>query len=85
MFLEQYSDFDAKNFMSTFKENEMNGFDVFIMQSQTNVELALSCFQKSYDKYIDDTLANLKLNEGDFTDVDWKYYIEPYCKREMWD
>lgn len=77
--------FDVSKFGSSFRENELNGFDVFIMQSQTNVDLALKYFQNSYDEYIDDTLENLKLDEGDFTDVDWNYYIKPYCKRNIWD
>lgn len=83
-FLKQYKDFNAKKFMSTFETGKLNGFDAFINQSQTNVELALKYFNNCYDEYIDDTLANLGLDEGDFTDVDWKYYIEPYCKKDIW-
>ena len=77
--------FNVNKIGSSFKENEINGYDVFIVQSQTNVDLALNYFKNSYDEYIDDTLANLRLNEGDFTDTDWKYYIKPYCKRNIWD
>ena len=75
--------FDVSKIGSSFKEDKINGYDVFLVQSQINVDLALKYFQNSYDEYIDDILADLKLDEGDFTDTDWKYYIEPYCRKDI--
>lgn len=78
----QYRDFDAKNIFKTFNSHpayngKLNGLDVFIMQSDENLQKVLYTAE-DYMRYTDDradamdfALKLHRLNETlDFTDLD---------------
>ncbi len=44
-------------------------FNLFIMQSEQNLEDFMKLLNKGYNKQ--QALAQLKLNKSDFTDIDW--------------
>ena len=80
----QYKDFDAKNIFKTFNshpayDGRLNGLDVFIMQSDENLQKVLYTAE-DYIQYTDDradaidfALKLHRLNEVlDFTDLDQK-------------
>ena len=80
----QYKDFDAKNIFKTFRghiayDGRLNGLDVFIMQSDENLQKVLYTAE-DYMQYTDDRVNAMdfalklhRLNETlDFTDVDRK-------------
>ena len=65
--------FDPSQFMSTLRENKVNGFDVMIMQSTENIQLVMD-FYKRYRMNIplEIALAELHLTRNDFIPSDYR-------------
>ena len=85
--LNQYKDFDAKHIFKSFLGNRgydgrLNGTDVFIMQSELNVERCLPLFQQAIEQGFNPNDAKeaifnvLKITDADFTDTDAERLIE---------
>lgn len=79
--LNQYRDFNAKNIFKTFIGNRgyderLNGTDVFIMQSELNVDRCLPLFKQAIEQgYNPNDVKSqifdaLKISDNDFTDSD---------------
>ena len=68
--------FDFRNPFSTFKTNKLNGYDVFIMQSNENINKIIDDLEKVYNKgghipnRFEELLRYYELDVDDFTEPD---------------